>query len=311
MKETGMGKSHRAGAVLVFLLLMTCASRAGAQELVAAAYTPAPYGINLVTVSSTYNAGDLAFDPSAPIEEATAEIGTSMLGYARTINLAGRSSNIGVVVPYIVGNLEGLYLGEPASARRAGLGDIGIRFAVNLFGTPAMNPREFQAFRPKTLVGMSLTISAPTGQYDSSKLINIGTNRWGVKPEVGVVRVMGRWAVDFYVGAVFFTDNTDFFGGITREQEPILNSQVHLRRAFSPRIWAAVDANFWRGGQTTLDGTISDDRQQNSRVGLTVAWSMAPRHAMRFAASVGAITRIGGDFNSIGVSYNYSWTRHP
>lgn len=289
-------------------LVLSCLPGLGAaQELVPAAYTPAPYGLNVITLTTTYNSGDLAFDPSAPISEADAKITISAAGYTRTLKLASRSANLGIFVPYVLGDIEGLYLGEPAAAERSGPGDLAIRAAVNLLGAPAMSPREFAAFRPRNLVGASLEIRAPTGEYDSSKLINIGTNRWAFKPEIGAVHVMGRWAVDAYVGAWFFTDNSDFFGGLTREQDPILSTQAHLRYAFGPRVWGAIDGNFWRGGQTTIGGRVSDDEQQNSRIGLTCALSLAPGHSLRVAVSRGAFTRIGGDFDSVGVSYNYNW----
>jgi hypothetical protein len=306
------GKPGSVVAVLMFsALAMLPASISTAQELVPAAYTPAPYGVNVLNLAAVYNSGDLAFDPSGPIEDASARIGISTLGYIRTLNMVGRSANIGVIVPYVLGHLEGVYLGEPAFADRSGLGDLGVRMAVNLFGAPAMSPKEFSTYRARTLIGASLIVKAPTGQYDPTKLINIGTNRWAFKPEVGIVRVMGRWAIDAYVGGWFFTDNADFFGGLTREQDPILSTQVHVRYLFRPGLWAAVDGNYWRGGQTTVDGRTNDDLQRNSRIGATVVTRLGRKHSLRVAVSRGAITRIGGDFSSIGVSYSYNWMRKP
>ncbi len=306
-----MGFRHLGAAIGVFLLFGALASSTSAQELIPAAYTPAPYGINLLSLATTYNSGDLAFDPSGPIEDASAEIFASTLGYARTLNIAGRSANIGVIVPYVLGDLEGLYLGEQAYAERSGLGDLALRGAVNLYGAPAMSPREFGAFKPRTMIGASLIVRTPTGQYDSSKLINIGANRWAFKPEVGIVHVMGRWAIDAYVGGWFFTDNTDFYGGLTREQAPMLSTQFHVRYLFKPGLWAAFDGNFWNGGRTTVNGAVNDDEQRNSRVGLTVSIKLGRSQSLRVAASRGAITRIGGDFSSIGVSYGYSWMNAP
>jgi len=282
-----------------------------AQELNPAAYTPAPKGVNAVTVTAGYNSGDLAFDPSGPIDDASASIGVSTLAYFRTLNVAGRSANLGLILPYVFGDLEGLYLGQPAAVYRSGLGDINLRFAVNLFGAPVMTPKEFQDYRPRTLIGASLIVRGPTGQYDSAKLINIGTNRWGFKPEIGVVHVMGQWAVDAYLGGWFFTDNTDFFGGLTRAQDPILSSEAHVRRAFNRKVWAALDANFWWGGETNVGGATNNDLQENSRVGLTCAFRLSARHSLRIAASRGAFTRIGGDFDSVGVSYSYTWLGKP
>ena len=116
-------------------------------------------------------------------------------------------------------------------------------------------------------------------------------------------------AFDVYVGGWFYTTNTDFYGGKIREQDPILSTQAHVRYAFSRRVWAAFDVNYWRGGQTTVDGVTNDDEQRNSRVGLTVSTRLGGAHTMRLAVSRGAVTRIGGDFNSIGLSYGFSWTR--
>jgi hypothetical protein len=299
------------GVLLSATFAISVAPDSAAQELTPAAYTPAPSGINVVNTALTVNSGDLTFVPTVPIEEASAQIGIMTAGYIRTFGLAGRSANVNLIVPYLVGDLEGLYLGEPASAERAGLGDMGVRLAVNLLGAPAMSPKEFAQYRPKTLIGASLVVKGPTGQYDSSKLINIGTNRWSFKPEVGFVQVIGKWAVDAFVGAWLFTDNGDFLGGLVRRQDPILSTQFHIRRVLGPKVWAAVAANFWYGGETTVDGATNDDRQENSRVGLTVSWAVARNQSIRFAASRGAITRIGGDFDSVGVSYSYSWMRKP
>jgi len=302
---------RRTVTVAAVCLVVGLSTTVSAQELVPAAYTPAPYGVNLVSVAAVYNSGDITFDLALPIEDGSAKILASTLGYARSFGMAGRSANIGVILPYVLGDVEGIYLGEPALAERSGLGDLGVRFAVNLLGAPAMSPKEFSTFRARTLIGVSLVVNSPTGQYDPSKAINIGTNRWAFKPEIGFVRVMGRWAIDAYVGGWFFTDNPDFFGGMTREQDATLSTQFHVRRLFRPGLWAAIDGNFWRGGQTTVGGTVNDDKQNNSRVGLTVSMRIGRTQSLRLVASRGAVTRIGGDFSSVGVSYGYSWMGKP
>ena len=291
------------------LLSAVLATTAGAQELVPAAYTPAPVGVNLVTLAGAYSSGDVSFDPALPVSDASARINSWSVNYGRTFSAFGRAASVTVILPYVIGDLEGVYIGEQTYVERSGLGDGVVRFGVNLFGAPAMDVEAFRSYRPRTLVGASLIVRAPTGEYDPSKLINIGTNRWGFKPEIGVVQVVGQWAFDFYVGGWYFTDNTEFYGGRTREQDPIFSTQAHVRYFVKRKFWAAVDANFWRGGQTRVDGATNDDLQRNSRIGLTVAWQVAPKHGLRLAASRGAFTRIGGDFTSIGLSYNYSWMK--
>jgi hypothetical protein len=300
---------RRGATALLSSLILLPSMTATAQELVPAAYTPAPVGVNLVTLSGGYSSGDVSFDPSLPVEDASARINALSVSYGRSFGLVGRSATVTVIAPYVKGDLEGVYIGEQTYVERSGPGDAMVRLGVNLLGAPAMDLEAFRRFRPRTLVGTSLIVRAPTGEYDASKVINIGTNRWGFKPEIGVVQVVGKWAFDAYVGGWYFTDNTDFLGGKTRTQDSIFSSQFHVRYFFKRTLWVAADANFWRGGQTAVDGVSNDDLQRNSRVGFTLAWQVAPRHGLRFAASRGAFTRIGGDFSSIGLSYSYSWMK--
>lgn len=292
---------------LMGLTLSGSIQPAGAQELVPAAYTPAPTGVHLLSFASFYSSGEVNFEPSAPIEDANARISVNVATYATTFAIAGRSANLTVLAPFIVGDIKGKYLGQPDSVSRAGFADGGVRLGVNLLGAPAMDPAEFAGWTPTTTVGVSLSMKAPTGQYDSEKLINIGTNRWAFKPEIGLVHPMGPFAIDFYVGGWFFTTNSNLFGGSTQSRAPILSTEAHLRFDAGEAVWLSLDANFWNGGRTTVDGVRGADRQRESRVGGTVAVRLARRHTLRLAGSIGALTRVGGDFDSIGLSYAYSW----
>jgi hypothetical protein len=287
--------------------VVTMAASASAQELIPNAYSIAPVGMNVVTVGTSFNKGDLAFDPSAPIEDARATILTSTLGYGRTLSIAGRYAQVLVVVPYARGDAQGLLMGQFQQVSRSGLGDSVVRIGVNLYGAPAMKLKEFAAYRTKTNIGVSLMVQAPLGQYYPNKLINLGNNRWAVKPEVGVTRVRGKWTYEVYGGAWFFTDNADFYGGKRREQAPIVSGQFHLLYAFRRGLWLGGDANFWAGGRVTVNGAQNLELQKNSRVGVTLAVPVNRRQSVRFAYSRGAYTTIGADFNSFGVSYGYVW----
>ena len=206
--------------------------------------------------------------------------------------------------------MEGLYLGEPAEADRFGQGDPRLRLAMNLYGAPAMTPKEFASYQQRTIVGVSVTVAPPLGQYDSAKLINLGTNRWSVKPEVGFSRANGRWVVEVMAGVWLFTDNTDFFGGRTREQDPIVATQFHLTYKFKRTMWLAADANYFTGGRTTIGGKQNLDLQRNSRIGAHVFVGVRSRsQAIRMSVSRGAYTTIGADFTSIAAGYNYAWVR--
>jgi hypothetical protein len=280
---------------------------AEAQELVPDAYTPAPVGLNVIVFAGAFGEGDLAFDPSLPIEQASAKIGGPGLAFARALGLAGRSATITVTQPYIVGHLQGFVLKQFQQTSRSGLGDPMVRVGVNLFGAPAMTPRQFAAYRPKVNVGASITVVMPLGQYYSDKLVNLGSNRWGFKPEVGITRTWGKWRAEWYMGAWLYTDNTDFYGGSTRHQAPIASGQAHLTYTIRPRTWVALDGNFWNGGGVSVNGGTPTEQQRNSRIGTTVALPINQKQTIKVAYSFGAYTTVGGDFNSVGVSYTYGW----
>jgi hypothetical protein len=297
---------HGAIVVLITVVVPWCAS---AQELEPGAYWPVPAGLHIVTVVNSFNWGDVAFDQAAPIDEARATINTTALVFSRAFTLAGRSANATVVLPVVGGHLEGKFLGEPAETGRFGLGDPKLKFAMNVYGAPAMTLKEFASYRQGRIVGVSLTVAPPLGQYDSAKLINLGTHRWSFKPEIGVSTTRGNWVVEAMAGIWLFTDNTDFFGGRTREQDPIVATQVHLTYRFTRGMWLAGDANYFTGGRTTIGGSENLDLQRNSRIGATFSSTVARRQAIRITVSRGAVTTIGADFTSITAGYSYAWTR--
>lgn len=297
---------RRGTAVLVFLLM---AATTAAQELEPAAYWPLPTGLNVFTVANAYNWGDLAFEPAAPIDEGRARINATLLGFTRAFGLAGRSANVSVAVPVVAGHLDGLYLGQFAEVTRFGQGDGRAKLAVNLRGAPAMTLKEFASYRQQGILGFSLTVAFPIGQYDPDKLINIGTNRWSFKPELGISRTFDKWIVEVMAGAWLFTDNPEFFGGRTREQAPVGEAQIHLAYRFTRTTWLGANANFYGGGRTTIGGRLSADLQRNSRIGATLSSTLDSRQSVRIAFSRGAYTTIGNDFTSVAASYNYAWVR--
>jgi outer membrane putative beta-barrel porin/alpha-amylase len=290
----------------VFLMLPAVAP---AQELEPGAYWPLPSRLNVFTAVGGGNWGDVNFDPSLPVDDASAKIRSAAFVFTRAFGLAGRSANASVVLPVLSGHVQGFYLGEPAEVDRFGLGDPKLKIGVNLFGAPAMTPREFASYQQQLIVGVSFTAMPPLGEYDSTKVINLGTNRWSFKPEVGLSQTYGKWVVEGMFGVWFFTDNTQFTGTRTREQDPILATQFHFTRRFSSAMWLAADANFYTGGRTSVDGKQNLDLQKNSRIGATFSKGLGGGHAIRASVSRGAYTTIGADFTSIAVGYNYAWVQ--
>jgi Putative MetA-pathway of phenol degradation len=279
-------------------------SRAMAQELEPGAYTVSPVGVNVFTAGYSLNTGDVTFDPSLPIEEASSTIQTMVLAVGRAIDLAGRSGTLLVGLPIMSGHIEGVYFGEPVLVERTGLGDLRVRLGVNLYGAPARRLPEFATSPPARFnIGASITVLAPTGQYSPQRIVNLGSNRWSFKPEAAVIRNAGMWMFEIYGGAWIFTDNNDYVNGRTRSQKVLTSAQFSLRRTFRPGLWLSGNVNYYTGGRTSVDGLFNQDFQANSRVGTTLAVPLSRRNAIRVAVSQGAVTTIGANFLSLSASF--------
>jgi hypothetical protein len=295
----------RGAFALAAVLALAAAARA--QELEPRAYSPNPTGANFVLVAFGRTSGSVVFDPSLPFEDVNAQVNGATLLYGRTFGLLGRSASAGVGLPYVWGTMDGQVQEEYRSIRRSGLADMRLRLAVNLFGGPALALKEFAKRRPRTTLGASVVVAAPIGQYDPAKLVNIGSNRWAVKPEIGVAHPVGRFMLEVYAGGWLFSDNRDFFGGRHREQSALGTLQAHVSYTFKPRLWVAGDATFYRGGRTTVSGTPNADLQENSRLGLTLAVPIGRHQSLKASWATGFTTRIGGDFDTLQVGWQYLW----
>ncbi len=280
---------------------------ARAQELEPRAYSPNPTGATFILLAYGRTQGGVLVDTSLPFRDVSATLNAATLLYGRTFGLFGRSASVGVGVPYAWGSVEGEVSETFRRITRSGLADARVRLAVNLMGGPALAPAEFARRTQRTTLGASLSVQAPTGQYDGSKLINLAANRWSFKPEDGVSHPLGRIYLDLYAGAWLFTANDDFFGGQVREQHPIGTFQVHASYTFRPRLWLAADASYYTGGRSALDGVAKDDRLSNSRLGLTAAFPLGRRQSLTLAWASGVTTRIGSDFDSLSVAWQILW----
>jgi hypothetical protein len=258
-------------------------------------------------VGYTNASGELLFDTSSPITDASAKINTTVVAISRTFGLAGHQTGVAVAVPYAWGEASGNVGEDRQSITRSGLADLRLRFSTLLIGGPALSPRAFATREPGLIVGASLVVVAPTGQYVDSRLINIGANRWAFKPEIGVSYPIGRWQADAYAGAWLFTDNSDFRGGLQRSQDALGSFQAHLSYTVRPRLWAALDSTYYTGGATRIEGVSAGDRQANLRVGVTLSLPVAQRQSLQFNYSRGAVTRIGGNFSTFGVAFQSAW----
>jgi len=279
------------------------------QELDPRAYSATPIGTNFTLLGYTHTSGDVVFDASSVINDVHASVNAATFSAGHAFDFQGRQASIAIGVPYAWADVSG-NVGETRHAiTRSGLGDPRLRLGVMLYGGQAMDAKTFASTPRNPILGASLVVVLPVGQYMPDKLINIGANRWAFKPELGFSYPKGRWQFDAYAGMWLFAKNSDFFGGHLRAQDPIASFQGHVSYTIRPGLWAAVDATHYSGGDITQDDIPSAPRQSNLRLGATVSIPIRQIRglSLKLNYSDGAVTRVGSDFTAAGIAFQYAW----
>jgi hypothetical protein len=299
----------RAGAAttLLTLLLAAIASGAHAQDIEPRAISNAPVGVNFLIASYAYTQGGLAFDTAVPVTDAQFHTSNAYLAYVRSFGIFGTSAKASAVVPYTWLSGSARLAGQPHERVVDGLGDALFRLSVNLYGAPALTLQEFTTWRQDLIIGASFQVSVPVGQYDSTRAVNLGTNRWAFTPQLGVSQALGPVTLELTGSATFFTDNTNFFNGNTRSQDPLYSFQGHAIFDLPYGIWASLDATYFTGGSTSINGVANDDRQSNWRFGGTASFPLGRRYSVKIYGSHGAYARTGNNFELVGIALQYRW----
>jgi hypothetical protein len=280
---------------------------ADAQEAEPRSYTNTPIGLNFLIAGYVYAQGKIAFDPSTAIADTKFHSNTEVLAYVRSFDVGGQSAKFDVIVPASSFSAQGIVNGQPREREMSGLGDPRFRVSFNLLGAPALSAKDFANYKQDLIVGVSLQVSAPLGQYDDSKLLNLGNNRWSFRPELGISKAWGPWTFEVAPSVTFFSNNTDFVGGNTFAQAPIYAVQGHVLYNFPSGVWMALDGIYFAGGRTALNGVKSDNEQASTRAGFTLALPIDTHNSLKLSASAGITTRTGSEFSAVGVAWQYRW----
>ena len=295
---------------VVAVLILACPGLAAAQDLEPRAYSASPIDATFVVGAVSRASGSVLTDPALPLQDVNATIGVVAAGIGHTFDLFGHTALAVAILPFARAHATGRIEEDVREATRTGNADARLKLSVNLLGGKALRAREFAAAKRSVIVGVSLTTVMPTGQHMPDKLVNLGSNRWSLKPEVGISVPIRRWTIDGYVGVWFFGANSEFYPGTARlEQDPVTALQAHASYTIRPRAWAAFDATWYSGGTTAVNGVRKADLQRNSRLGATVSLPLATRQSLKFSYSTGATTRAGGDFDTFGVAWQVIWLR--
>jgi len=295
--------------ILLFIALASIGDELLCQELEPRRWSHLPSGINFIGLGTAYTFGDINFDPVLLLEDSEVDSVSIAAVYIRTFDWFGKSARLDLTLPYANGHWNGLLNGEPASVRRQGFGDARLRLSVNLAGAPALRGKEFAQYRASnpvtTVVGAAVAITLPTGEYSSDQLINLGANRWIVRPQLGVLHQRHKWQFEVTGSVFLFGDNNNFWQGTVREQDPLWFIQGHIIHTFKPGLWASFSGGYGYGSRSTISGLqkADDSRLRYWKVSLGVP--INPRQGLSFAFAVGRTnTRSDADLNRFALGWS-------
>lgn len=271
-------------AALALMALLCVSGDLAAQDTEPRRWAQMPTGLNFVGLGTSYTQGDIFLDPVLLAEDVEFEIAGAGLAYIRSFGMFGKSARVDFSAPYASGRWEGLVDGVYTSTRRRGFMDPQIRLSVLLYGSPAESPAEFATSeKSNTVVGAAVAIRLPYGHYLEDRLINLGNNRWVIRPQLGVTRTRNKWTYELTGSVFIYGDNDEFWNGNRLESDPLYALQGHLIYTFRPGLWMSVSSAYGSGLQATINGLPKDNKAANWVNALSAGVPINRTHGLKFS----------------------------
>ncbi len=309
-----MQRSHYSFSPLLLALLFFYPSLyVSALELSPRQWSHLPSGIHFGGFGYAYTEADISFDPVLDLADVEMESEVWLAKYIHTFSLFDRTARIDLTQGYQEAEWTGLLQGAPAKATRNGPTDTFIRFSTNLYGAPALQGKEFASYRANhsdnnTIIGAGLVLRLPTGDYHDKKLLNLGGNRYVLRPQLGISRQNGPWMYELTTEASIFFDNNEFFDGNKLEQDPLYIVHAHLTYTFRPGLWLSAGAGYDYGGESKVNGQSKDDTKENTGWSLKAAYPLSRTLGITMAyVSTSTKESTGADTDSLIASLAYMW----
>lgn len=300
--------SKRRMFICVVAIALYLTARARAQFSDPRLYSNTPVKTNQLEFAYSHARSDTSIDTSEIVAGAKLNLNEGTVGYTRYFNFFHRLAWAKVDLPSA--GLQGEIPSADINASVVGLGDSAYQIAILLKGGPALTTSQFANYKPASTIGVSLTMTAPTGQYDPDKILNLGEERWSFKPEAALSKIIGpeqKWELDTYANAYLYSDNTSYHRIEILRQDPLLGLEGHLSRAFSSGVWAALDTRYSFHGGTFVNGVNQNDAQQNFILGGTVNVPAGPQGTLVFELAGALVHHNGPSITALVVKYDYAW----
>jgi len=273
-------------------------------------YQNSPVGVNQLELSYAYARSDTSIDSAIVITGASFNLNQGIIGYTRYFSLFHRMAWVEPSVP--IAGLDGSISGTKISGSTTGAGDSSYQVAMLLKGGPALSVEEFENYKPTTTVGVSFGVTAPTGLYNSDKVLNLGAARWSFKPEIAVSYPFGpqqKWALDGYANSYFYTDNTSYHGKEILRQEALPGFEGHISYSFLDNLLGSLDARYSFRGDTYVSRVDQNSAQKNFILGGELILSLNERNSLSLIFAKALVHQNGPTVTGFSVKYDYSWGR--
>ena len=272
------------------------------------AYDNSPVGINQLELSYAYVHANASIDTSLIVGGARLNLNEGAIDYTRYFGWVRRLMWVEARVP--VADLSGSVSGTNIHGSTTGAGDSSYSLGVLVKGGPALNVAQFENYKPVTILGLNLTITAPTGSYAPDKIVNLGSDRWAFRPEFAVSHPFGpeqRWQIDTYANVDFYTDNTSYKGKQILRQQPLPGLEGHISYSFTDSFWASLDTRYSFRGTTFVNDITQDNAQQNFILGSELNISLNPRNSLVFVFAKALVHHNGPAEVGFSMKYDYTW----
>lgn len=280
-----------------------------AQDLEPRRWTPLPAGTTVIGITYGHNSGDIGFDPVLDVEDAKVKRDFVIMGYTHFFMFAEKLMRFDALLPLHKAKWDGLLSGKPASSERTGMADPHFRLSVNLLGAPNSVSNDSKEVI-NTVVGAAVGVGVPWGEYFEDKLLNLGSNRYTIRPQIGVVHTRGLWSYELTGSIFFFTDNDNLLKRNKLEQNPFYAVQAHVIRVFEPGWWGSLSAGYGQGGALKVNGVDKDDKREGFISALSLGVPLTPNQGLKFSyiwAKTQTDTETKSKTNTIALGWSISF----
>lgn len=246
--------------LIVFFLLSSLAqTHAAVNDVFPGDYFTADEGISTFTLYGFSRESAGPYSKGKKLVNGKLEQNILALRYARAFDYKGMTFSPIVVLSWLDARVHPSELAQAIGKETQGSGDL--RLGLTAWPIKDRQNAEY--------LGLSTTLIAPTGSYDSKQALNFGENRWRLVLSGGYQKdITPRLLYELSPEMVFYGDNDNYTGGKKLSQSPsfALTSYLRSRLFKGVHLFGGLQLNY--GGETSINGVDQNNPSEHQRLSL-------------------------------------------